>query len=52
MISYYITEAKAEERSLLKYKSDLAKEESKEDMKNLSDLRIQTMAREGLLEQK
>ncbi len=51
LLPYYIPEVKVEERGILKYKSDLNKEESKEEMKNLSDLRIQALAREGRLEQ-
>ena len=48
---YYIPEAKAEDRELLKYKSDLAKEEKKEEIKSLSELQLAKMAFDGQLKQ-
>ena len=52
LINHYVPESKQEEMFMLKYKSDLNKEETKEELKNLSDLKLQELAKEGKLEQK
>lgn len=51
LINHYLPEVREEERAMLKYKSDLAKEEKKEEYKSLSELQLAKMATDGKLKQ-